>query len=160
MNLSQAELGCSRAGNHDEIDPVRQEIGPSAEALPAEPFHAVSAYSRPDGAGDDEPESRRAHGRRLSRDEEREMRRAHASSGPLRLHELGVPAQPSPLGEFEGQTRLLFVDRGHQMDATLSAAVLQHLAPTSCRHPCTKAMGARPANVVRLIGTLHDEPGT
>jgi len=159
LHLSQAKLGCSRAGDHDEIDPVRQQIGPSAKALPAEPLHAVASHGRADRPGDDEAESRRAHRRRLSRDEEREVRRAYPSSRPLRLDELPMPAQPSPLGELEAQTRrLLFVNRGHQTSATLAAAILQHFAAAPCRHPCTKAMGARPANVVRLVGTLHDEP--
>jgi hypothetical protein len=160
LDLIQAKIGCARAGDHDEIHAVGQKTWPGAKALPAESLHAVSAHGGADCARNDEAEPGRVRGRALPRDEQREMPSPYSSSRPLCLHELRMFAQPSPSGELEGQTPLLLVNRGHQVPATLSAAVLKHLATPPCGHPSTKAMGARPANVVRLVGTLHEKPHT
>jgi hypothetical protein len=160
LDLIQAKFGRSRARDHDEIHAVRQETRPGAKAFPAESLHAVSSHGRADCARNDEAEAGRMGRRALARDEQREMRRPHSSSRLLCMHELRMFAQPSPLGELEGQTPLLLVNRRHQVPAPLSAAVLKHLATPPRRHPCTKAMGTRPANVVRLVGTLHDKRHT
>ena len=90
LDLIQAKIGCSRAGDHDEIHAVRQKTWPGAKAFPAESFHAVSSHGRADCARNDEAESGRTRGRALPRDEQREMRRPYSSSGALCLHELRV----------------------------------------------------------------------
>jgi hypothetical protein len=103
LDLIQAKIGCSRAGDYDEIHAVRQKTRPGAKAFPAESLHAVSSHGRADCTRNNEAEPGRMGGRALACDEQREMRRPNSSSRLLCLHELRMFAQSSPLGELEGQ---------------------------------------------------------
>jgi hypothetical protein len=168
LDVGQGQLGRTFTSNHDEIHPVRQELGAGAKALPAEPFDPVAAYGAPDTARDDDAQARRTRGRGLSRDQEREVRRADTAPGTLGDHELGVPSQPAvdarrktgsaaSLGLAQALLDgLLLVDRRHEALAALAAAALKNLPAAMRRHAGAEAVGACPADVVGLVSALHE----
>jgi hypothetical protein len=89
----EVEVGRARSGDDDEVDPHRHQIGVGAEALTAEPLHAVSLHGTPDAATHDQAEPGRP-GDALSGEQEREMSGPHAPRVAIALgaRELDVPA--------------------------------------------------------------------
>jgi len=176
-HLGRAELVRSYAGNDDEVHPVRKEIGPCPETLPAHPLDAVPPDCRADLATDHHAHPRHPRDGLGFSDgllchEQREVLRCNPATRALRFNELDVPAQPSALPEGERRRdyrarrhtrhrstrpRLFLVDPRHEALPALASPVREDLAAPGRGHSCAKAVRPRAANVVRLIGTLHRE---
>jgi hypothetical protein len=98
-NLGQCKPGGAGACDDDEVDAGREQTGPRPEALAAEPFDPVSSDGPSDRSSGHDAEACCQGLPRLRRYEEREVRRADATTEPLRLHELGVFAKPPVLAK-------------------------------------------------------------
>jgi len=155
-NLGQAQLGGAFASDHHEIDPRGQELRQPPKALTAEPLDAVASHRAAHATPDDEPEARRTGRRRLSRHEQGEVSRPHAAARTLSQHELAVLAKPPLDARHRVRQPLLLVDGRHEALATLAAAILKDFPATVRRHSGAEAVGACPADVVRLVGALHE----
>jgi hypothetical protein len=100
-HLGQSQLVRALTGDDDEIHARRKELRPRAEALSAEPLHAISADCAADPACDDEAKPRRARGRRLGCHQECEVGGPDAASYPLRACKFRMLAQPAVAPEVE-----------------------------------------------------------
>jgi hypothetical protein len=93
-NLRQPEAGGAGARDDNEVDARREQARPGPEALAAESLDPVSSDGPSDRSSGHDAEARREGLSRLRRYEQREVRRADATTEPLRLDEFGVFAQP------------------------------------------------------------------
>ena len=164
-DVGEAELVRARPCDDDEIDPGGQEVGPSPEALAAEPLHAVAQDGGADLARHDHPEragrapsrASRAAGCAATRSVKCgvatrcPVRWAGAKSACLRRRRSG----PKRAAGLAKATALLLVDRRHEALAALAAAILEDLAAAARRHAGAEAVRACPADVVGLVGALH-----
>jgi hypothetical protein len=168
-HLPEIELRRAIARDDDEVDPAWQQIGVGPEALAAEAFDPVSFHGAADSPTHDQPEPRRPRPA-LGREEKREMRRSDAPgvAVSLRARELRVLAEPAIGAEGHhardrmlkagGDARLLLVEGRHEPLAALAASVVEHLAATGRGHAGAKAVRARAADVVGLVGAFHRVP--
>jgi hypothetical protein len=100
-HVGKSQLVRPLASDDDEIHTRREELGPRAEALPAEPLHAISAHGAADPACHDKAKPRRAGRRGLGRDEQCEVGGPDAASYPLRACKFRMLAQPAVAPEVE-----------------------------------------------------------
>jgi hypothetical protein len=99
LHLAQDELSRTFATDHDEVDPVGDEVGPQPEALTAEAFDAITDNCIADLAGHHDPETRR-RARQALRDEQHEMPARRAQPFGLNTKEVGPTSEPALLCEF------------------------------------------------------------
>jgi hypothetical protein len=91
----ETELVSSSARDNDQVNPRWHEARPQSKTFAAEPFHTISLNRAPDLARDDQAEPRRTEWSSLRCDEQREMRRCHATAQSLGSNELDVLAKPA-----------------------------------------------------------------
>jgi hypothetical protein len=100
-HLGESELVRALTGDDDQIHTRRKQLRPRAEALTADPLHAIAAHSAPNPACHDEAKPRRARWGRLWRDEQCEVGGPYAASYPLRACKFRMLAQPAVAPEGE-----------------------------------------------------------
>ncbi len=171
----QAEQMRPPSRDDDDVGMSGHETRPASEALAAEPFHTVALDGPSHLARGHDPEPRGARpGPRLGRHEEREMRSRDPASHRLDAEEVLPPADAAVPrerltrrsvgrgchGRIKGaraaSSALLLVDLRSEPEPALATPVRQDLAAPAGLHAGAEAVGPRPADIVGLVGALHE----
>lgn len=123
LYVCQAQQLGAASCNHDQINPLRQEVLPLPEALAADALDSIALGRIADLGRNHEADARRAGCANLRRHEQNEVRRRNASRPALDSKKIGAPTYPAVAPLFYYRHFLLTAAAGRSHGASFTRRV-------------------------------------